>query len=490
MIMKNKLFYGDNLELMRQYIKDESIDLCYIDPPFNSKRNYFQIYKGLNEPEDRAQAEAFTDTWTWGEAAEQTHHDILSNKGNYTPQTIELLNGLLSILGKNGLFAYLISMTARLNEIHRCLKENGSFYLHCDPTASHYLKLILDSIYIPRGGDFRNEIIWCYKENDTATRYFSRKHDTIFFYAKGDNYTFNMQRGEITQAQLKRYQIEKDGERYANMKGKIRKLEGGARLRDWWDMPIAQSPERLGYPTQKPRALLERIIKASSNEGDIVMDCYCGCGTTIDAAHAFNRHWIGMDITYRAIALVQNRLNQYKNYKDIETKITGIPRDLSSARKLANSPDDYLRKEFEIWAILAFTNHAGIPNEKKGGDGGIDGRIFFATSPDKIERAGIEVKSGAINPAIIDRLFGGMSNIGAPIGYLLTLEKPTKGMQAQASSKGFYTHPLYPGRKIPKIQIITIEEILAGRTVDQTGIQPIATTTEGKPLGLPNEELF
>ncbi|MFM6367890.1 MAG: DNA-methyltransferase, partial [Dolichospermum sp.] len=328
--MANQLYYGDNLENLRKYIKDESVDLCYIDPPFNSKRNYNQIYNNIGQ-EDKAQAQAFIDTWSWDNHANHGLDEILSNyHGRFTRQCISLINGLTDVLGKGSLLAYLISMTLRITEIHRVLKPTGSFYLHCDPTASHYLKLVLDAIFCSLGGEFINEIIWCYATPSGAVKKFSRKHDIIFLYSKSNNYTFNIQRIPHKSG------LHNTGQSWQKKDGDpnyVKSLEEqGKKLEDWWiDLyPVDRvRKERLGYPTQKPEALLERIIKASSNENDIILDAYCGCGTTVAVAQKLNRQWIGIDITYQSISLILKRLEDSFG-KEVLTNITlhGIPKDL------------------------------------------------------------------------------------------------------------------------------------------------------------------
>ncbi|MFM6347790.1 MAG: DNA-methyltransferase, partial [Dolichospermum sp.] len=339
--MVNQLYYGDNLEVLRRYIKDDSVDLCYIDPPFNSKRNYNQIYNNIGA-EGKAQAQAFIDTWEWDDHAIHGLDEILSNyHGRFTRQCISLINGLTDVLGKGSLLAYLISMTLRITEIHRVLKPTGSFYLHCDPTASHYLKLILDAIFCAQGGDFLNEIIWCYKDPSGKTiDYFRKKHDVIFFYSKSKKHIFNadsirVEYGESTKQQIKNKTTSFGKTVTGHPLGKIPE--------DWWTIPIinSQAKERLGYPTQKPEALLERIIKASSNENDIILDAYCGCGTTVAVAQKLNRQWIGIDITYQSISLILKRLEDSFG-KEVLTNITlhGIPKDLESAIALAQKQDD------------------------------------------------------------------------------------------------------------------------------------------------------
>lgn len=360
--MKNKLFYGDNLYILRKYVKDESVDLCYIDPPFNSKRNYNQIY--LNQgSEDKAQAQAFVDTWNWGEIAEDELQEIFDNQRSiYSKQTILLIEGLLKVLGKSSMTAYLISMTLRIAEIQRILKEIGSFYLHCDPTASHYLKIICDGIFCSKGGDFLNEIIWRYQTGGVSKKWFGRKHDIIFFYSKSEKYKFYPDRILVprTEEVLRRINSGINGATRAN---NLEKLPD-----DVFEIQAlnAMAKERLGYPTQKPEALLERIIQASSNKGDTILDAYCGCGTTVAVCEKLKRNWIGIDITYQSISLILKRLNDSYGKSCINNiEINGVPKDFESAEALAHKKDDRTRKEFEKWCVLAYSDNFAMINEKK-----------------------------------------------------------------------------------------------------------------------------
>jgi DNA modification methylase len=366
---QNQLYYGDNLDVLRGKIPSDSVDLCYIDPPFNSKRNYFQIYNNQGS-EDRAQAQAFVDTWEWGEEANAgiawiTDIAQLQN-GTLTEQTVDLIRGLEKVLKRGSLLAYIISMTLRIVEIHRVLKPTGSFYLHCDPTASHYLKLVLDAVFCGQGGEYVNEIVWQRTTSHNSANRYGKIADTIFFYSKTMNYAWNDVRTSYSAAQLSRYQADTDGrlfraenltaDRVNSSSGKFKwrgtmppASRGWAysreQLEEWWadgrilarrdgcprmdglkmfldegsgqklqsiwtDIPRIgnTAAERLGYPTQKPEALLERIILASSNAGDTVLDAYCGCGTTVAVAQRLGRRWIGIDITFQSIALILKRL--------------------------------------------------------------------------------------------------------------------------------------------------------------------------------------
>ncbi len=519
--MKNTLYYGDNLDVLRKYIKDETVDLVYIDPPFNSKRNYNQIYNNVGT-EDRAQAQAFVDTWTWDDHAGAGFAQLLANEpARFTSQTIELLKGLHAVLGKGSLLAYLVSMTLRITEIHRVLKPTGSFYLHCDPTASHYLKLVLDTIFVTQGGDYRNEIIWkrSSAHNDTkqGRKQCGQIHDVILFYTKGKDFTWNpvhtTYEEKYTEAFYKH--TDADGRRYrldnltaakpggdvsydfygtkpykgrywaysrANMEqfkteGRLyfpknggtpsykRYLDEmpGVALQDvWTDVPpiSSQAAERLGYPTQKPEALLERIIEASTNPGDVVLDAYCGCGTTIAVAQKLGRNWIGMDITYQSISLILRRLEaQYGKAALENITLSGIPQDMASAGALANKKDDRVRKEFEKWAVLTYTNNRAIINQKKGADGGVDGIAYFQTSREDNAKIIFQVKSGHVGRGDIAKLRGDMEREGAALAVFLTLEPPTAPMKAEAKEAGLYAYDLMQ-RHYDKIQIVTVQEMV------------------------------
>lgn len=464
----NKLFYGDNLEVLRKYIKDETIDLSYIDPPFNSKRNYNQIYMNVGQ-EDKAEAQAFIDTWTWSSRSNKEIDELINNeKGLYTIQTIRLIEGLEKVLGRGSMLSYLISMTLRIAEIHRVLKKTGSFYLHCDPTMSHYLKLICDSIFCPKGGDIQNEIIWHYRRWTGKSKRFQELHDVIFFYSKTNDYTFNVQYTPYTEKSLKRKQ-----NYHTRVKGDDVYVthidEKGVRDNDVWQIQLlnSQSKERLGYPTQKPEELLEKIIEASTNKGDIVLDAYCGCGTSIAVAQKLKRKWIGIDITYHSISLILRRLSDSFNKTVIENiELAGVPKDFESAEALANKDDDRVRKEFEKWAVLTYSDNRAIINEKKGKDFGIDGIAFISDRINgDIQQMPIifSVKSDKHpKPSYIRDLIGVMQREKAVIGYFITLYEPTKDMIDEAHKQGKYKNELL-GIDYSRVKIITIQEILNGK---------------------------
>lgn len=551
----NRLYYGDNLDVLRRKVASETVDLCYIDPPFNSKRNYNQIYNNVGE-EDRAQAQAFTDTWTWDDLAIAGRDELIDNPdGRFQPRLVELIKGLHGVLGEGSLLAYLVSMSLRVTEIHRVLKPSGSFYLHCDPTASHYLKLVLDAVFCSQGGDFRSEVIWRRTGSHNKARRWAPIHDVIFYYVKGPNYTWNRARQPHMLGHVKEYCVPdgKGGYR-TNYFGNVltgsgkrggesgrpwRGFDPTAKSRHWaipgaiWDevgidptgltqhekldllhdegfikittgeaWPIYEmsisphsgpatsdiwayqpytastvfgttsgidedvrwlSPrdqERLGYPTQKPEGLLDRIIRASSNEGDLILDAFCGCGTTVAVAQRLKRRWIGIDITYQSIALILKRLEDtFGKAVAANVVLDGVPRDMKSAAALAHKRDDRLRKEFEKWAVLTYTNNRAVINEKRGADAGIDGTAFFQTGKKDNAKIIFQVKSGAVKRGDIAALRGDMGREKAALGVLITLEEPTQAMVREAKSAGQYRHGTM-GRNYETISIITVKEIV------------------------------
>jgi len=467
-ITKNSLFYGDNLEMMRKYIGDETIDLCYIDPPFNSKRSYNQIYNNLGK-EDKAQAQAFTDTWTWDEQAMEGFEAIKRNQhGLYTKQSIELIIGLSKVLDKGSLLAYLVSMTQRIAEIWRVLKPTGSFYFHCDPTASHYLKLVLDAVFCTRGGDFQNEIVWHYRRWTGSAQKFLGMHDILFFYTKSIKHTFNAPYTSYTEKSLKRKQ-----NYHTRIKGDDVYVtdidERGVKENDVWLIPVinSQAKERLGYPTQKPEALLERIINASTNEGDTILDCYCGCGTSIAVAQRLNRRWIGIDITYQAISVILKRLKETFGDEFLKTiDLMGQPKDIEGARALATKKDDRLRKEFEKWAVLTYSNNLAFINEKKGADGGIDGTAFIQMTNADYKNILFSVKSGQnVSVTMVRDLRGVIEREDAAMGILITLEEPTAPMLQEARIAGTFQTEVNL-QKLQRLQIVTVKQILDGERLN------------------------
>jgi len=379
------------------------------------------------------------------------------------------MKGFEQVLGHGNLFAYLVHMTLRIVEIHRVLKPTGSFYLHCDPTASHYLKLVLDSVFCAdgNGGDFQNEIAWCYGSGGASKTHYSKKHDSIFFYTKGSAWTFNVDDVREPYSSPHKSMTPK----VVGEKEYLKMNPLGRIPFDWWQIPILtnSAKERLGYPTQKPEALLERIVQASSNEGDVVLDAYCGCGTTVAVAQRLKRRWIGIDITYQSIGLILKRFkDKYVDQWDMfeaNLQLDGVPRDIESAAALANRKDDKTRKEFEKWAVLTFSDNQARINDKKGADGGIDGTAFFMIDATNNGKCVFQVKSGGANRATIATLNSDRLREKAEFGILITMDAPTNPMRAEALEAGKYKHPLL-SREDDRIQIVTIAEILAGKRLD------------------------
>ena len=523
--MPNQLFYGDNLEVLRKHIRDETVDLCYIDPPFNSKRNYNQIYNNVGK-EDQAQAQAFIDTWTWDDYANQGLKEIQENyQGRFTAQSIDLISGLTKVLGKGSLLAYLISMTLRIVEIHRVLKPTDSFYLHCDPTASHYLKIVLDAIFCAQGGDYKNEITWKRQSaHSDAKKKFCDITDIIFYFVKSLKAEFFPQYGKHDANYVEKFYRHDDndgrgmyqladmtspnprpnimyewlgfpyppmGWRYQlvtmqklhdegriyypqhsdgrfditkrpRLKRYLNEQEGSIITNIWTDIQslTPHAAERLGYPTQKPFSLLERIIKASSNEGDVVLDAYCGCGTSVAVSQRLNRRWIGIDITYQSISLILKRLEDAFGKGVLENIVlNGIPKDMESAQALALKQDDRTRKEFEKWAVLTYSNNRAIINQKKGSDKGVDGIAYFTGDKDEPEKIILQVKSGKVNSSDIRDLQGTMTRESAALGVFITLNKPTKDMNKEAKEAGIY-QSRFMSQPTDKIRIVTIQEII------------------------------
>ncbi len=470
----NYLYYGDNLDILGRYIKDESIDLIYLDPPFKSNQNYNVLFKEKNGTQSSAQIRAFEDTWHWDRIAEDTYIEIVEK----LPKKIaDLIKAFRSFLGENDMMAYLVMMAIRLEELHRVLKTTGSIYLHCDPTASHYLKLVMDAIFGHRG--FRNEIVWHYSGWNARLRdSFNRRHDILLFYARNPHEKFNSytlpwsSEAEYVRVRKQKVRVEKDGRKYVlSDAGKGRRVKRyleeamayGKPVDDIWNIPKLNnsSKECLGYPTQKPEALLERIIKASSDNGSVVLDSFCGCGTTINVAEKLKRNWIGIDITHLAISLMRNRLNDTFG-NEAEYQVIGEPVDLKGAEELATQD----RYQFQWWALGLVGARPAKSEQKKGADEGIDGYIYFHDDPKKKETKEviIQVKSGHAGSGMIDALKGVIEKKNAQIGVFITLEEPTKPMKTGAVSSGYYKSPL--GHNYPKIQILTIKELLAGKKID------------------------
>jgi len=464
----NTLYYGDNLTVLREHLKDASVDLVYLDPPFNSGRDYNACFKGTEAEGQTAQIKAFTDTWSWDTVAARAY-DATVKIGD---KVSDILKAFKVVLGEGQMLAYLSMMAPRLVELHRVMKDTASIYLHCDPTASHYLKMLMDVVF--GRGNFRREIVWA---NNTAsgfktkTRNWVRGHDILLYYMKDAEPVFNQEFLPYDDRTIHRYdKKDEQGRPYKiyREEGKERRayldLAKGRLVSSVWGditdfQTVNNTGERLGYPTQKPLALLKRIISASSNPGDTILDPFCGCGTAIDAAQELGRKWIGIDITHLAIGVIKKRL---ADAHSLETKkdytVIGEPADLAGAQELAKQD----RHQFQTWALGLVD--ARETSSHKGGDRGVDGVKVF---DDGKVKCLISVKSGTINPGVIRDLRGTMDRDKAPLGLLITLEEPSGGMTREALAAGFWepddVTAVLDDAKIPCIQIATIEELLAGQ---------------------------
>ncbi len=515
----NKLYYGDNLDILRRYVNDESVDLIYLDPPFNSNQDYNVLFQERSGSRSAAQIRAFEDTWTWDVESERAYAEVVEAGGAVS----RFMQGIRSFLGENDMMAYLAMMAPRLVELRRVLKPTGSIYLHCDPTAGAHLRLLMDAVF--GAGSFRNEIVWQRTSSHSDSRRWGHVHDTILFYA-GDAFTWNRILVEHDPRYVETfYRHEDDTGRYrlheiirtASMgprpnlvyeykgyvpewgwrttRDKVEALDAEGRivwsqsgrpyrkryLADhpgkpatgiWADVPpiSAHAAERLGYPTQKPEALLERIIKASSNEGDVVLDPFCGCGTAVVAAQKLNRRWIGIDVTHLAVTLIKHRLRDAfpdriidgdKVVRGVEYDVIGEPPDVAGAAALAKQ-DPY---QFQYWALGLVD--ARPAEEKKGADRGIDGRLYFHDEKDtrKTKQIIFQVKAGHTGVKDVRDLIGVLDREDAQIGVLISLQEPTKPMRTEAAAAGFYTSPWWE-KKFPRVQLLTVSEILRGAQIE------------------------
>jgi site-specific DNA-methyltransferase (adenine-specific) len=524
----NKLFYGDNLAVLREHVASDSVDLIYLDPPFNSNANYNILFKSKTGDGSDAQIEAFEDSWHWNDSAEEAFDEVIKS-GNTA--AAELLRAMRGFLGENDMMAYLAMMAIRLIELHRVLKPTGSLYLHCDPTASHYLKLLLDAVFGPR--NYRNEIIWKRQSahNDAKTK-FASITDTIFYYAKSDATRFNVIRRELGEEYQSKFYRHRDADGRIYRLSDMSAPEGGGmaainkisgKPNGWYEWRGYQPPQRgwcyspetmerlysegrihcpddkdkrpalkryldenkghvvgnlwddinslnaagregLGYPTQKPLALLERIISASSNPGDVVLDPFCGCGTAIHAAQKLGRQWIGIDITHLAISLIEKRLKDA--FPGIAFEVHGTPKDLASARDLAER-DKY---QFQWWAV-SMVDALPFGGKKKGADGGVDGIIYFKPDGKRTEKALVSVKGGgSVGVDMIRNLHSAMEREKAPIGVFITAALPTRPMETEAAAVGRFEDEW--GRTYPKLQIITLAELFQGKKPDIPFVDP------------------
>lgn len=443
----NLLYWGDNLNVLRDFPSD-CIDLIYLDPPFNSKRDYNAIFRDETGAAAPAQIKAFTDTWKWYMAVD-TYQEVITNPryGNVG----KLLRAVHDVLGNNDVTAYLSMMAIRIDELYRVLKASGSIFLHCDPTASHYLKLLLDAQFGKT--NYRNEIIWHYRKWPSGRAQFQRNHDVIFFYSKSDSKErhFRAHLMERTASTVRRFGAKKIISAYDS---EGRRLPSQMSAEDspgvWgddvWDIPRI-APIKQRYETEKPPRLLRRIIEASSKEDDIVLDPFAGCGTAIVEAHRARRRWIGIDVTYWAIATIMDYMAE--EFGPMEIPVVGRPTTIDEARRLAQM--DALK--FEQWVLK------GLLNATPTGGKPIDGEITFVDDDSMTARRCIvEVTSGS-SKKHFDAFLHHAAEV--EIGLYVTLQKPTKGMIAAAKQAGVYDSPGWQ-LQCPRIQILTVEELLAG----------------------------
>jgi DNA modification methylase len=532
----NTLYYGDNLNILRDHVQDASVDLIYLDPPFNSNASYNVLFRDPTGEQSQSQIEAFEDTWHWNDKAELAFDETVHNRyGN--SDVANMIIALQGFLGRNDLMAYLAMMAVRLLELHRVLKETGSLYLHCDPTASHYLKIVLDAVFGTK--NFRNEITWKRTSSHGSAKRWGPVHDTIFFYTKSDSFQWNRVKQVYNDEYIKKfYRFSDEIGRYQPVDLTGAGKRTGSSGKPWkgvdptlkgrhWAVPVitlkrlglngeiqtmttqekldfmeannliiwpkkgsvprfkrylnetdgvtvqdvitdiaalsSHAKERLGYPTQKPVALLERILAASSSEGDVVLDPFCGCGTTVHAAQKMGRRWLGIDITHLAIGLIRRRL--IDAFPQAAFEVVGVPKDLEGARDLALRD----KHQFQLWALSLIEAQAW-KGGKKGGDGGIDGYLFFKPDGKTTEKAIVSVKGGVnIKPSEIRDLAGTLEKERAKMGFYLTLEDPSVRMMQEASSAGLYKTEY---GSFAKIQILTIEDLMDGKKPHMPWIDP------------------
>lgn len=525
--VKNALYFGDNLDVLREYVKDESVDLVYLDPPFNSSATYNVLFKTPKGHQSDAQIEAFDDTWHWGEHAEAAFAQLMQQANT---DVAEVIRAMRAVLGDNDMMAYLAMMAVRLVELHRVLRQSGSLYLHCDSTASHYLKILLDQVF--GGENYRNEIVWKRQSaHSDATSKYPVVNDTILFYVKSKDAQFQPQFAEHDPDYLEKFYRFDDGDgrgryrlgdmaapkgggmaainkatgkpngwhvwkgfsvpatgwRYSPetmarldaegriyyptredgshalekrlaLKRYLKEQKGSIVTNVWTDIPplTAVAAEAMGYPTQKPLALIERILNASSKKGEVILDPFCGCGTAVHAAERLMRKWIGIDVTHLAVSLIEKRMRDA--FPDIEFEVHGTPKDLDGARDLA-ARDKY---QFQWWAC-SLVNAQPYQGKKKGADSGIDGVIYFQDDDKLPKKIVVSVKGGEnVSVAMVRDFAHVIEREKAAIGLFVTLTDPTRNMVTEGVGTGYYTSPL-TGAKFPKLQVLTIEDLLSGK---------------------------
>lgn len=571
---KNQLYFGDNLKILREHVPDASVDLIYLDPPFNSSATYNVLFKEKSGEESAAQIMAFEDTWQWGQESEAVYREIVTSGPR---KLADLMQALLAFLGRNDMMAYLVMMGVRLVELHRVLKPTGSIYLHCDPTASHYLKILMDGAFAPE--NFRSEIVWRRTATHGKSLRYAPIHDTILFYTKTREHKWRFPRKSYMRKHVEQYFVRDEQGYKTSYYGNVLTgsgLRGGESGKPWrgfdpsakgrhWAIPGAivddsgedmkglgqhqklerllelgfikivpgeawpiyehrlkpddgqnvpdiwafqpytegtvfgtdrgidedvrwlspQDQERLGYQTQKPEGILERIIRASSDEGDTVLDPFCGCGTAIAVAEKLRRRWIGIDVTYLAINLVQRRLRDTFGEQLSPYEIVGAPTDLGGAEHLKKiSPH-----QFEWWAV-DLVDARPAKDHKKGADSGIDGYInFFDDKSGQSKQVIVQVKSGYVGVNHVRDLKGVLAREKAAIGALITLRDPTKPMLTEAAAAGFYEPKELPGR-YPRLQILTIAELLDGKKLEYPAHRVETFAKAERKTKSKQEELF
>ena len=523
--MRNALYYGDNLQVLRDHIPDESVDLVYLDPPFNSNASYNVLFKERTGEESPAQIRAFTDTWEWTQETERTYEDDIILNPSVPSPVKDMITAFRQFIGRNSMMAYLVMMAPRLVELRRVLKPTGSLYLHCDPTASHYLKTLLDTVFGAQ--HFRNEVVWPRTNAHHDAKRYGRIHDVIFYYCKSRETVWNPIYTSYTSEQIddhysnveeatgRRFRLsdlsaqkpggdveyewkgvyppqgrywayskanmekfEHEGRIYYTKKGRpflkryLDEMPGNPVQDIWADVGFihGSSAELLGYKTQKPEALLERIISSSSNEGGVVLDPFCGCGTAVAASQKLNRKWIGIDVTHLAVALMKNRLKtafELDPVKDYD--VIGEPQDEGSAKALWEQ-DPY---QFQYWAVsLLEAQPQGA--QKKGADGGIDGLIYIIDGPKRTpHKIVIQVKGGHVTVSQLRDLKGVVERENAAMGLFISLEEPTGPMRQEAVAGGFFHSDLWQ-KDFPRIQLRTVSEMLEGKGFDLPP-QPVAS---------------
>jgi DNA modification methylase len=514
---ENALYYGDNLDVLRLYVKDETVDLVYLDPPFNSHATYSVLFGHADGTKSAAQIKAFEDTWHWDQTAATAFHETVVAGG----AVASALTAFQTLLGPSTMLAYLSMMAPRLVELRRVLKPTGSIYLHCDTTASHYLKLLMDSTFGPE--NFRNDVTWKRTSGHSDARRFGRVHDVILYYVKTDHAKWNQLFQAYDEEYVRQYYRfeDQDGRRFMSGDLSAAGLQGGGYDYEWkgvqrvWRVPLTTMKrldtenriyytkngmprlkryldeskglpaqdvwgdiealrswhaERLGYPTQKPEGILERIITASSDPGDVVLDPFCGCGTTIAAAEKLKRKWIGIDLTALAISLIKSRLTAAGAS---DYKVFGEPTTADDAEELART-DPY---GFQWWSLGLI---GARPAEgKKGADHGIDGRLFFFDDDTAAKQVIVSVKAGKVQVPHVRDLVGVLDREKAQIGVLISLNEPTQPMRSEGASAGFYTSKLYGD--FPRVQLLTVAELLEGKTIQM----PNSGGPQGMTVALP-----